>query len=344
MSESTEEAAAAANTPAALDPNELRLAANGRFQSNALNEALPLYSMAVEVSRQRGDGDPDLVIHLCNRAACLYKMEMFEEARDDAEEAVKMSDGANCKAYFRLARSQLALNAFGSALGTIDKATAHCDEQLALAGADGTGQLALQRQEFEKLRALTLKKQRQHKSNPDSPPAEIKSIKLEPRTPSIKEFVRTTKTSETYSPLGEGNFSTVVVCQHKITGEEFALKIIEKEECKKLAKRQHPNVYNEVAMERRILTQNRLPHHVNVVRAYHAMQDYGNLYFLMDLHREHGDLWSQVRYKSFSDGQYYMVGCHASMIRTYMYELLAAVEHCHKHGIVHRDLKVSRFM
>ena len=105
MSESTEEAAAAANTPAALDPNELRLAANGRFQSNALNEALPLYSMAVEVSRQRGDGDPDLVIHLCNRAACLYKMEMFEEARDDAEEAVKMSDGANCKAYFRLARS-----------------------------------------------------------------------------------------------------------------------------------------------------------------------------------------------------------------------------------------------
>jgi len=55
-------------------------------------------------------------------------------------------------------------------------------------------------------------------------------------------------------------------------------------------------------------------------------------------------LWSQVRYKSFSDGQYYMVGCHASMIRTYMYELLAAVEHCHKHGIVHRDLKVSRFM
>jgi len=326
---------------AAMDPNELRLAANGRFQANALDEALPLYSMAVEVSRQRGD--PNLVIHLCNRAACLYKMEMFEEARDDAEEAVKTSDGANCKAYFRLARSQLALNAFGSALGTIDKATAQCDEQLALAGADGADQMKLQKQEFEKLRALTLKKQRQHKSNPDSPP-EIKSIKLEPRTPSIKEFVRTTKTSESYNPLGVGNFSSVVVCQHKITGETFALKIIEKEECRKLAKRQHPNVYNEVAMERRILTQDRLPHHVNIVRAYHAMQDYGNLYFLMDLHREHQDLWSQIRYKSFSDGQYYMVGCHASLIRTYMYELLSAVEHCHKHGVVHRDLKTENIL
>ena len=326
---------------AAMDPNELRLAANGRFQANALDEALPLYSMAVEVSRQRGDAD--LVIHLCNRAACLYKMEMFEESRDDAEEAVKASDGANCKAYFRLARSQLALNAFGSALVTIDKATAQCDEQLALGDADGTDQLKLQKQEFEKLRALTLKKQRQHKSNPDSPP-EIKSIKLEPRTPSIKEFERTTKASESYNPLGVGNFSSVVVCRHKTTGETFALKVIEKEECRKLAKRQHPNVFNEVAMERRILTQDRLPHHVNIVRAYHAMQDYGNLYFLMDLHREHKDLWSQLRYKSFSDGQYYMVGCHASLIRTYMYELLSAVEHCHKHGVVHRDLKVSGFV
>jgi hypothetical protein len=45
-----------------------------------------------------------------------------------------------------------------------------------------------------------------------------------------------------------------------------------KEECKKLAKRQHPNVYNEVAMERRILTQRRLPCHVNLIRCYHAMQ------------------------------------------------------------------------
>lgn len=52
----------------------------------------------------------------------------------------------------------------------------------------------------------------------------------------------------------------------------FAIKIIEKEECKKLAKRQHPNVYNEVEMERRILTQHRFPRHVNIVRAYHAMQ------------------------------------------------------------------------
>ena len=85
-------------------------------------------------------------------------------------------------------------------------------------------------------------------------------------------------------------------------------------------------------MERRILTQGRLPRHVNIIKCYHAMQDYGSLYFLMDLHDEHGDLWSQIRYEKK------MVGCHSSLIRTYAYELLAAIEHCHKHGIVHRDL------
>lgn len=62
-------------------------------------------------------------------------------------------------------------------------------------------------------------------------------------------------------------------------------------------------------------------------------QDYGNLYFLMELHQEHGDLWSQIRYKKC------MVGCHSSLIRTYAYELLSALEHCHSHGIVHRDIK-----
>lgn len=53
----------------------------------------------------------------------------------------------------------------------------------------------------------------------------------------------------------------------------------------------------------------------------------------MELHQEHGDLWSQIRYKKC------MVGCHSSLIRTYVYELLSALEHCHTNGIVHRDIK-----
>ena len=263
------------------DPNELRLAANGRFSANALDEALPLYSLAIEVSQKRNDPATDLVVHLCNRSACLYKMEMYEEACSDATEAVALSKYRNSKAFFRLARAQCALKDYSSALQTIDMATTFCNEQLkeqqtittANDNDDDTNQqLILQIKEFDKLKAITLRYQKQQSNNTELSPQDIKSIKTEPRTPSIKEFTRQTKHSEAYNPLGEGNFSTVVVCTHKITNEKFALKIIEKEECKKLAKRQHPNVYNEVAMERRILTQKRLPEHINVIQAYHAMQ------------------------------------------------------------------------
>ena len=96
-----------------LDPNELRQAANARFAASALDEALPLYSLAITTSRQRNDPPTDLIVHLCNRSACLYRMEMYAEACEDATEAVMLCENenngndTNCKAMFRLARAQI---------------------------------------------------------------------------------------------------------------------------------------------------------------------------------------------------------------------------------------------
>ena len=318
-----------ADSTTTLDPNDLRLAANGRFANNAFDEALSLYSLAVEIARTRieqaqedqscsntnaatndnnvpttDDPPPDLVIHLCNRSACLHKMEMYDEACADAAEAVRLcssgsggDEGGNntttnqllLKSLYRLARAQIATQDYSSALNTIDTATSRCEQLLQKhnSGVDDKEtnreeQLVLQLKEFTKLRAIAYKERKVSDANPSSNPSpqddsSIQSIKLELRTPSIREFTRPSKSSEDYRPLGEGNFSTIVICTHKNTNETFALKIIEKEECKKLAKRQHPNVFNEVAMERRILTQNRLPWHVNIIHCYHAMQDYGNV-------------------------------------------------------------------
>ena len=371
-----------------LNHNELRLAANARFAANALDEALPLYSLAVEVVRHRiiaaagtanekmneGDAEEDssgndddddnnnssvdypseLIIQLCNRSACLYKMEMYDEAKDDAVEAVELTGGTNPKALFRLARSLLALGEYDGAIETLERALRYFDVQQQQLDSNQKvkeeieptttmNNLAAQQNEFQKLLNIAKRKKQQASSSTTSPAAvpqddnvdNIQSIKLEPRTPSIREFSRPSKVDDDYCPLGEGNFSTVVICQHKTTHETFALKIIEKEQCAKLAKRQHPNVHNEVMMERRILTQRRMPDHINIIKAYHAMQDYNSLYFLMELHQQYGDLWSQIRYDE-SKG---MVGMHPSLIRVYMYELLAAVEHCHRHGVVHRDIK-----
>lgn len=84
------------------DPNELRLAANARFAANAFEEALAMYGMAVEIARKRWEerekeGDAgeavDLGVHLCNRSACLFRMEMYLEAKQDAEEALAVSHG-----------------------------------------------------------------------------------------------------------------------------------------------------------------------------------------------------------------------------------------------------------
>lgn len=159
------------------------------------------------------------------------------------------------------------------------------------------------------------------------PPEEenLDSIKYVKRPVSIREF---TKGKE----LGIGNFSEIVVATCKATGEQFALKIIEKKRAADLAKRQHPNVYNEIQMERRIMLE-RLPPHPYIVKMYHAFQDYNSIYYLMDLQQHGGDMWSTIRYQDK------MVGCHRSLAKVYLAELIDALEHCHSHGIVHRDIK-----
>lgn len=121
-----------------------------------------------------------------------------------------------------------------------------------------------------------------------------RTIKGVNRPISIREFVKG-------KSLGVGNFSEIIVVTHKVTNEQFALKILEKKQAVDLAKRQHPNVHNEIAMECRVLLE-RLPIHPRIITMYHAFQDYYNLYYLMDLHNINQDLWSCIRYKGKSNG------------------------------------------
>jgi serine/threonine protein kinase len=68
--------------------------------------------------------------------------------------------------------------------------------------------------------------------------------------------------------LGEGNFSRIVRATHRATGEAFALKTIEKTRVKRLRIR-HPNIFNEINMEKDVLNQLR---HPNIIRLYHTFQ------------------------------------------------------------------------
>ena len=101
--------------------------------------------------------------------------------------------------------------------------------------------------------------------------------------------------------------------------------------------KQHPNVHNEIFMERRILCERisatKNTQHPFIVQMHAAFDDYEHIYYCMDLHVECGDLWSRLKLDKK------MVGCHRSQAKRWTYQLVDAIEHMHKHGIVHRDLK-----
>ena len=222
------------------------------------------------------------------------------------------TEDKNAKASFRLARAQIALKEFSNAISSLDRALRNLAPSPApditnhnKGGNDHaeSNNIDFQRKELIKLLFEARKKLLLKEKCPNADDlAQVQSIKTEPRQPSIREF-------EQERELGVGNFSRVVICRHKITNEKFALKIIEKKKADQLAKRQHPNVYNEIKMEQRILSE-RLKStmggeegHRRIIKLYHTFQDYTSLYFLMVLHLEGGELRGTARYRNKAVGE-----------------------------------------
>lgn len=293
--------------------DDLRQMGNHHFSKGDYDQSLALYNAAVDLADSQRNKEA-LIVNLCNRSACLSKMERYEEAQMDAHQALEASEHKNIKAFYRLAKTQIALKSFGNAVDTIQGGMHILDK--ANVDEHTKGQRKALKELLEEAQAG---------ESDTTATNDITSVKDVARMVSIREFIKGKE-------LGFGNFSEIVVATHRITYEQFALKIIEKKKAAELAKRQHPNVYNEIQMERRALLE-RLPHQTNIVRMYHAFQDYNSLYYLMDLHMECGDLWSTIRLNEK------MVGCHRSLSKVYLMEILDALEHIHSHGIVHRDLK-----
>ena len=221
--EINEEPEVSHTTTTTQSPQELRQLANAHFQNQDYDSALPLYTLALEglVRDQSHQDSLTLqmnwqefknlhVIFLCNRAACLFRMELWEEAKMDALQALQVSEGTSAKASFRLAKAHLELGEYAHAVQVTEDALEQLKTTQGVEKEEkkDTGAQEIQRKEFRKLlekaRVLHLKQQKVPNAQTL---ATVHSIKEEPRKPSIREF-------EILQELGEGNFSRVVAVRH----------------------------------------------------------------------------------------------------------------------------------
>jgi serine/threonine protein kinase len=291
--------------------DDLRQKGNHEFQQGHPDNAVTFYTLAIEKAKEASETSAR-IINLCNRSACYYQLEDYPNARDDAKLAWDISMQSNIKSAYRLAKTLIALEDYEATIQTLQAAISLSN---------------LEPKEKKSFQELMQQAEMEKAKEPAAPETTIKGVH---RPVSIREFIK-------LKSLGVGNFSEIVIAKHRKTDECFALKILEKKTATDLAKRQHPNVHNEILMEARVLMERLTPHR-HVVTMYHAFQDYYNLFYLMDLHNVNMDLWSRIRYQGK------MVGCYPSQTKIWMWQLIGALEHLHSHGIVHRDLKPENIL
>jgi carbon catabolite-derepressing protein kinase len=172
-------------------------------------------------------------------------------------------------------------------------------------------------------------------------PAYDSSKLLPPLTPVTSPPVRTPQTPLAASPgtitsmnrlsqyrqvrqLGEGSFGKVKLAQHKVTGQEVAMKIISR---RKLISR---DMAGRVEREIQYLQLLRHPHIIKLYTVIMNKQDiimvleYAPME-LFDYIVKHGRLDEKKSRKMFQ-------------------QIICAVEYCHRHKIVHRDLKPENLL
>lgn len=125
--------------------------------------------------------------------------------------------------------------------------------------------------------------------------------------------------------LGEGTFGKVKIGKHKITGENVAIKILEKSKINDTADTER------VLREIHIL---KLMRHPNIVQLYDIGETNKKLFLFMEF-MENGELFE------------YIVKNHRlredEACRLF-HQLIDGIEHLHKIGIVHRDLKPENLL
>lgn len=126
--------------------------------------------------------------------------------------------------------------------------------------------------------------------------------------------------------LGEGSFAKVRVGLHVLSREKVAVKIINKEKARK-----DPYVYKNLRREGRLLQRG---HHKHVIGIYDTLETENNYYLITEL-ISGGEMIDMVEGSR---------GLPEIQVRRYITQILTALQHLHRNGLVHRDLKVENLL
>ncbi|XP_069739665.1 hormonally up-regulated neu tumor-associated kinase homolog A [Narcine bancroftii] len=126
--------------------------------------------------------------------------------------------------------------------------------------------------------------------------------------------------------ISKGSFAKVMEGLHIPTGEKVAIKVIEKKKAK-----QDTYIQKNMKREPRI---HQMIKHPNIVQLFETLETENSYYMAMEL-CQGGDLMDRIYQKKKLEEK---------EVRKFTRQILSAVEHLHRHAVVHRDLKVENFL
>ncbi|XP_030642907.1 serine/threonine-protein kinase SIK1 [Chanos chanos] len=124
--------------------------------------------------------------------------------------------------------------------------------------------------------------------------------------------------------LGKGNFAVVKLARHKVTKTQVAIKIIDKT---RLNSSNLEKIYREVQIMK-------LLNHPHIIKLYQVMETKDMLYIVTE-YAKNGEMFDYLTSNGrMSEGE----------ARKKFWQILTAVDYCHRHHIVHRDLKTENLL
>jgi len=117
----------------------------------------------------------------------------------------------------------------------------------------------------------------------------------------------------------------VKLAQHSVSGLEYAIKILNKEDIK--ANELTVNVRREIAIMKAL-------NHQNIVNLREVLASKTKLYIVMDLVRG-GELFDMIERQGELD---------EALARKYFQQLIDGIYYCHRRGVCHRDLKPENLL